>query len=271
LVDRHEVTNEEYKKLMQGVKREFWKQPFRGRESRSVGGRGSALPRRDGLPGPSWELGSGKASKHPAAGVSWFEAAAYAEFAGKAPPSTTGIGLQTWASMLIVPGQLPWGGPSRSERGAVSGSGTTDMAGNVKEWCWNETGRGKRFILGGGFGEPTYMFIDQDAQSPWDRKANYGFRCVKLPAPPPEVAARRIEAAFRDFSKEKPVSEEVFRAFRGLYAYDKGDLHARVEETETTEDWTHVTVSFNAAYGGERVIAHLYLPKDAAPPFQTVV
>ena len=34
------------------------------------------------------------------------------------------------------------------------------MAGNVKEWCWNESSGGKRFILGGGFGEPTYMFID---------------------------------------------------------------------------------------------------------------
>ena len=62
----------------------------------------------------------------------------------------------------------------------LSGFGTTDMAGNVKEWCWNESSGGKRYILGGGFGEPTYMFIDPDAQSPWDRRPNYGFRCVKL-------------------------------------------------------------------------------------------
>ncbi len=44
-----------------------------------------------------------------------------------------------------------------------------------------------------------------------------------------------------------------------------------MEETETTEDWTREKVSFDAAYGGERVIAYLYLPKNAAPPFQTVV
>ena len=68
------------------------------------------------------------------------------------------------------------------------------------------------------------MFIDQDAQSPWDRRPNYGFRCVKLPSPPPARRGRGGSSRpFRDFSKEKPVSDEVFRAYKGLYAYDKGD------------------------------------------------
>jgi predicted esterase len=175
--------------------------------------------------------------------------------------------------MLIVPGSnfsgsgtVPVGGA-----GTLSGFGTTDMAGNVKEWCYNEGRDGRRFILGGGFGDPTYMFPEEDAQSPWDRRPNYGFRCVKLPSPPPAAAATRIVPAFRDFWKEKPVSDEVFKVFKGLYAYDKGELNARVEEKEMTEDWTREKVSFNAAYGSERVIAHLYLPKNATPPFQVVV
>jgi pimeloyl-ACP methyl ester carboxylesterase len=115
------------------------------------------------------------------------------------------------------------------------------------------------------------MFQEVDAQSPWDRKPNYGFRCVKLSSPPPPAASARIEPANRDSSKEKPVSDEVFQVFRRRYSYDKGPLDARVEETETNEDWTREKVSFNAAYGGERVIAHLYLPRNAAPPYQTVV
>ena len=56
LIDRHEVTNEEYKKFVDAggyQKREFWKQPFveDGRTSpwdEAVG----ALPRRDGPPRP---------------------------------------------------------------------------------------------------------------------------------------------------------------------------------------------------------------------------
>jgi len=207
--------------------------------------------------------------------VSWYEAAAYAESGGKSLPTIYhwSIAAQESASMLIVPGSnfrdagtVPVGGD-----GAVSGFGTTDMAGNVKEWCSNESTEGKRFILGGGFGEPTYMFNDEDAQSPWERRPNFGFRCFKLASLPSAAAAGKIVGAFRDFTKEKPVSEEVFQAYKGLYAYDRGDLNARVEETDTTDEWTHEKVSFNAAYGGERVIAHLYLPKNAAPPYQTIV
>jgi dienelactone hydrolase/predicted Ser/Thr protein kinase len=282
LIDRHEVTNEDYRKFVDAGgygKRELWKQPF-VRNGRPMPWEEAMNLFRDatGRPGPAtWELGSFPKGleKHPVAGVSWYEAAAYAEFAGKTLPTIFhwNHAAQTQASQLIVPGSnfRGTGTVAAGGDGALSGFGTTDMAGNVKEWCWNESTGGKRFILGGGFGEPTYMFIDQDAQSPLDRRANYGLRCVKLPAPPPSAAAGKIEPPFRDFTKEKPVSEEVFRAYKGLYAYDKGELNARVEETETTEDWTREKVSFNAAYGGERVVAYLFLPKNAAPPFQPVV
>jgi formylglycine-generating enzyme required for sulfatase activity/predicted esterase len=282
LIDRHEVTNEDYKKFVDAggyQKREFWKQPFVKDGVTQQWEEGVALFRdTTGRPGPAtWEVGSFPKGleKHPVTGVSWYEAAAYAEFAGKSLPTIYhwNWAAQTYAGMLIVPGSnfsgsgtVPVGGA-----GALSGFGTTDMAGNVKEWCYNEGRDGKRFILGGGFGEPTYMFLDEDAQPPWDRRPNYGFRCVKLPSPPPAAATTRIVAAFRDFRKEKPVSDEVFKVFRGPYAYDKGELNARVEETERTEDWTREKVSFNAAYGGERVIVHLYLPKNTTPPFQAVV
>jgi hypothetical protein len=35
--------------------------------------------------------------------------------------------------------------------------------------------------------------------------------------------------------------------------------------------WRQEKVSFNAAYGGERVIAYLFLPRNAEPPYQTIV
>jgi formylglycine-generating enzyme required for sulfatase activity/dienelactone hydrolase len=282
LIDRHEVTNEEYKRFVDAggyQKSDFWKQPFM-RNGKVVPREEALASFRDatGRPGPAtWEAGSFPKGqeKHPVAGVSWYEAAAYAEYSGKSLPTIYhwSVAAQQSASMLIVPGSnfrdagtVPVGG-----EGALSGFGTTDMAGNVKEWCSNESTEGKRFILGGGFGEPTYMFNDEDAQSPWERRPNFGFRCVKLDSAPPAAATGKIVGAFRDFTKEKPVSDEVFQAYKGLYAYDKGDLNARVEETDTTDDWTHEKVSFNAAYGGERVIAHLYLPKNTAPPYQTIV
>jgi len=283
LIDRHEVTNEEYKKFVDEGgyrKREFWTQPF-VRDGRTIPWEEAVALFLDatGRPGPAtWEVGSypNGLEKHPVAGVSWYEAAAYAEFAGKSLPTAyhwTGASEAGWFTALIVSGSnfrgdgtQPVGG-----RGALSGFGTSDMAGNVKEWCWNESRDGKRFILGGGFGEPTYMFPHTDAQDPWARRPTFGFRCVKLDSQPTAAAAARVEATSRDFSKDKPVSDDVFRAYMGQYTYDKTELKARVEETETTETWTWEKVTFDAAYGNERVIAHVFLPRNVSPPFQAVV
>jgi hypothetical protein len=282
LIDRHEVTNEEYRKFVEagGYRNpSYWKEPF-VREGRALRFDEAMELFRDstGQPGPAtWEVGTyakGK-GKHPVTGVSWFEAAAYAEYAGKSLP--TGYhwyrAAQTGAAMLIAPGSNFRGVGTRpvGEPGTLSGSGTTDMAGNAKEWCRNETSAGARLILGGGFGDPAYQFNQIDGQSPWARSPSFGFRCVVLPSPPPAGTVVKLEPPFRDYMRETPVSDEVFAAFKGLYAYDKGELNARVEETDTAEDWIRQKVTFSAAYGTGRVTAHLYLPKNGSPPFQPVV
>ena len=46
------------------------------------------------------------------------------------------------------------------------------MAGNAKEWCWNASGE-KRYILGGGWSEPSYLFVDPDARSAFERADTY--------------------------------------------------------------------------------------------------
>lgn len=148
------------------------------------------------------------------------------------------------------------------------------MAGNVKEWCWNETGDAKRYLLGGAWNELPYMFVDPDARSPWERSPTYGFRCMRWVAdrPADQRIAGPIEWPVRDFSKERPVPDSVFRAYKAMYSYDKADLGAVVESVDDkAEHWGKEKVSFNAAYGGERVIAYLFLPRGVNPPYQTVV
>ena len=283
LIDRHEVTNEEFKRFVDAGgyrKPEYWREPFT-RDGRTIRFEEAMalFPDATGRPGPAtWELGSFPKGleKNPVAGVSWYEASAYAAFAGKTLPTIHHWrqAAQIAATRLISPaGNFRGTATLPAGDGRISGFGTIDMAGNVKEWCANDSGDGRRFIMGGGFGEPTYMFVDQDAQQPWDRRPTYGFRCVKLLSPPPSRSdgGRPASARVPRLPREKPASDELFRAYVGLYAYDKGPLNARVEQTADAEDWRQEKVSFDAAYGGERVIAYLFLPKGSSPPYQTVL
>jgi eukaryotic-like serine/threonine-protein kinase len=152
--------------------------------------------------------------------------------------------------------------------------GTYDMAGNVKEWIWNEAESGKRYVLGGGWDEATYMFIDPDAQSPFLRTGNIGFRCVKYIEPESieKVALEPMASPRRDLSKEKPASDELFGAYRSLYSYDKTPLNAVIQQLDKPdEEWTTEKITYSAAYGNEKAIAYLFLPKKGKPPYQTVI
>ena len=83
---------------------------------------------------------------------------------------------------------------------------------------------------------------------------------------------RRSESVFRDYSREEPVGDAIFTAYRSLHRYDAAPLEARTESSETdSEHWREERVSYAAAYDGERIPATLFLPKNAVPPYQAVL
>jgi cephalosporin-C deacetylase-like acetyl esterase len=126
--------------------------------------------------------------------------------------------------------------------------------------------------MGGAWDEPTYMFNDADARSPFERSASFGFRCARYVLTGATAkAADPVKAQARDYAREKPVSDQLFQVYKGLYAYDKARLNAVVESTQQTDDWKLEKITFSAAYGRERIIAYLFLPRRGSPPFQTVV
>jgi dienelactone hydrolase len=148
------------------------------------------------------------------------------------------------------------------------------MAGNVKEWCFNSAGDDKRYILGGAWDEQVYMFSIADAQSSFHRAPNCGFRCVKyLPGQEPAAEVFREEKrSGRDVLKEKLLSDAEFEFVKRLYAYDnQRALNARVIPVEEKVHWVCERVEYDAAYGTERAGAYVYLPRQARPPYQTVV
>jgi dipeptidyl aminopeptidase/acylaminoacyl peptidase len=76
----------------------------------------------------------------------------------------------------------------------------------------------------------------------------------------------------RDYSKERPASDEAFKIYQSLYAYDRTPLNATVEAlSDDSPYWRREKITIDAAYGKDRVPAFLFLPRNAAPPFQTVV
>jgi pimeloyl-ACP methyl ester carboxylesterase len=281
-LDKYEVTNKQFKEFVDRggyQKKDYWKEPFL-KEGRALSFDEAMGEFKDstGRAGPStWELGTypeGHAD-YPVNGVSWYEAAAYAEFAGKSLPTiyhwynAAGVGI---FSDILRLSNFEGKGPARAgSHEGLTPSGAYDMAGNVKEWCWNATGN-RRYILGGAWSDPGYMFSTPDAQLPFDRSATNGFRCIKSAAPITAELAAPVERLTRDYSRESPAPDEVFRIYRGFYAYDRKPLNAVIESVdESSPYWRMEKVVFDAAYGRERVPAYLFLPRNAAPPYQTVV
>jgi dienelactone hydrolase len=283
LLDRFEVTNRAYKAFVDAGgyrSAEFWKEPFI-KEGRPLTFEQAMAEFRDatGRPGPAtWELGAYPEGQDdvPVHGISWYEAAAYARFVGKTLPTVhhwrRAAGLGAYSDILEFSNFANKGPAAVGTFKGIGEYGTYDMAGNVKEWCWNETG-GRRYILGGAWNEPNYMFSGADTRPPFDRSTNSGVRLMKADASP--VPARTLEPIVRlvrDYSVERPVPDEVFRVYAQQFDYDKSDLKPTVESTdESSPFWRVERITYNATYNNERITAYLFLPKNAHPPFQTVV
>jgi formylglycine-generating enzyme required for sulfatase activity len=142
-IDQYEVSNRQLKAFVdQGgyQKREYWKFDFQRDGKRLSWDEAMALFRdAAGQPGPKdWiqrEYPKGQ-EDYPVTGISWYEAAAYAEYAGKSLPT-----IYRWNraagplyAAFIVPasnfggsGVLPVG-----SKQSISPWGNDDMAGNVK-------------------------------------------------------------------------------------------------------------------------------------------
>ena len=158
---------------------------------------------RTGLPGPrNWEGGkfpSGRGD-HPVTGVTWYEASAYARWAGGVLPSGHQWWRAAYGDSLSI---YPWGsnaadaqyranleGVETAAAGSyplgVSRFGAMDLAGNVREWLADAVPGGARYLAAGGsWQDPVYMadLAHMEGFPPSYASATIGFRVARTATP----------------------------------------------------------------------------------------
>ncbi len=293
-IDKYEVTNKQYKEFVDkgGYRNHaYWTNEFiKDGKKLSFDEALSKFIDKTGRPGPStWEAGDYPEGQddYPVRGVSWYEAAAFAEYSGKILPTAdhwdSGVGFY-WPSIWtnFGPEIYPLSNIDSKDlvpvgrKKAISCFGAYDMAGNVREWCSNESSNG-RIIAGGGWDDASYVFETWNQLPSFDRSPQNGFRCAlyidkeRIPG----TAFRFIELSTRDerdYSRENPVPEQTFQIYKNQFLYDRTELNAKIEERDNTpNDYIIEKVTFDAAYGKDRMIAYLALPRNASPPYQALI
>jgi predicted esterase len=286
LIDKYEVRNKDYMEFVDagGYKiRKYWQHPFI-QNGKEIMWEEALNQFRDktGQVGPAtWEIGSypdGQAD-YPVAGISWYEAMAYAEYMGKSLPTIYHwIYAATPLNSYLISPFSNFNGTGSVSVGSneVPGVyGTYDMAGNVREWCLNTVSdTGNPFILGGGWSDNPYAYNIAFAQDAFDRSSINGIRCVKNieDIENQKYLFASVELDRRKFLNEKPVSDQMFEIYLHQFHYDKTPFNEVIKSVNSKQDNILCQkIIIDAAYGDERLPLFLFLPKNVKPPFQTVI
>ena len=285
-IGKYEVTNREYMRFVAAGgyrKREYWTEPMVRNGKTITWEEGiSELRDRTGQPGPStWSGGTFPSGEDdfPVGGVSWYEAAAYARFAGMQLPS-----FEHWNQaamrqiretgwMYTASSNLNGSGPRRVGRGVMNVNGLYDVAGNVREWHANPVDSGR--LTRGGTWEDSPFHVGHLIPRPeFDRSPGNGFRVAHMTDADSilDRLSRRIERNTpRDFRNFVAVSDAEFAGFRRMYDYDKTPFETHLDTSGEMAAARWQKVSFEAAYNGPRMAAYLIFPKNENPPYEPVV
>lgn len=295
-IDEYEVSNADYKKFISAggyLNKKYWKNRF-VKDGKEISWNEAIklFVDRTNLPGPrSWtdqNYPNGK-ERYPVTDISWYEAAAYAEFLGKSLPT-----VYQWerAARNGVPNyhsiSMPWGliypltnisdrtnfnskgtEPVDKYKFGISYYGCYNVAGNVNEWCFNKSTDGFTYA-DGSYADSNYVFGTFKGADGFYSSPTLGFRCVKnSDETNSDQGGINLDLSPR-IPVYHPVNDLKFGSIKNLYCYKKEPLNPKIISNEENENWIKQKISFDSPFG-DKIIGYLFLPKNIEKPYQCLL
>ncbi len=126
-----------------------------------------------------------------------------------------------------------------------------------------------RWVAGGAFDEPRYLYLQPDEAPPTDRSAANGFRCMRpAQAGPANDDLRRPVAALpADDAVVEPLGDAAYAVLAQQLDYRATTMMPRVATVVSTNPaWTVERVTLPTGYDNTSFAVQLFLPTDRRSP-----
>ena len=261
-MDRYEVSNFEYKEFVDAngyYNKEYWPSELMHKGIKiSFNEVKTSFVDKSNFPSPKdWQQGAYENGKDhfPVAGISWYEAYAYAKFREKSLPS---VAEWYYAFDRNRPNKALENAninsynftKSRVETTSMNHNGIYDMVGNVREWVYNNiTDKNKKGILGGSFADDPYLALDFYSQNAWDRNIYNGIRLVKKIEEDTSGEIFYVREKQRNFYENFQTSDKEWGIIKSMYLYDNDYIQIKNIGTTDVKDRDYFCENSEIIYG----------------------
>jgi len=238
-----------------------------------------------GKPGPAgWSDGTYQRGTGdlPVAGVSWYEAMAYARYRGLQLPAAphwgrAALGIteldRPFAPHLLATANIEGTGPWRADDArAMSPSGALNMIGNVMEWSRTRAVLGP-LTLGLSFRGQQWGYAMPAHADPLSRLPTLGFRLAKYDEADFE-SWNATPSADLLVTRLPEVSDEEFAVIREQLSYQAGQVRAEdaIFLSEVDEgNWIRRRIQLPTSRADEPLPIVMFIPKRPRRPLQSLI
>jgi DNA-binding winged helix-turn-helix (wHTH) protein/dienelactone hydrolase len=236
-----------------------------------------------GAPGPAgWIDGTYRpgTAELPVAGVSWYEAMAYARFRGMTLPAAphwarAALGVieleRPFAPVLLEAANLDGAAPLPvSDEHARSPLGALNLIGNVQEWTQSSSGR-KKLSLGVSFRGQSWQYAMPTMADPLTRLPTQGFRLAQFDEEHFEFRHLALDGMLPTMPE---ISDDTYAALLAELSYEQGSLDAAAAAVISEIDeggWTRRNLLIPTSYEDEPLPVVMFVPDDTREPLQSLI